>query len=119
MISKIVDSFESKKIKVFDCYAIKDGISFCIYVSARPGSSTEKIKIQDDGSLKIWVHAVPQNGEANKAIVYSLAKALGLSKSLLEIVSGEGAKQKKIRINYQFTNNKTKDFFLEKLRMLN
>lgn len=48
--------------------------------------------------LKMRVSAVPEKGKANKAMVAALAKALGLPKSSVELVSGDTARQKILRI---------------------
>lgn len=49
--------------------------------------------------LKVRVTAVPEKGKANKAVLALLAKALGMAKSRLFVVSGEGDRNKVIGIN--------------------
>ncbi|MBV1885962.1 MAG: DUF167 domain-containing protein, partial [Parvibaculaceae bacterium] len=49
--------------------------------------------------LKVRVTAVPEKGKANKAVLALLSKALGMAKSRLFVVSGEGDRNKIIRIN--------------------
>ena len=49
--------------------------------------------------LKMRVSAVPEKGKANKAMIAALAKALGLPKSALELLSGDTARQKILRID--------------------
>lgn len=53
-----------------------------------------------DGShhLKIRVRAIPDKGAANAAVIKLLAKALGVSKSALELVSGHTARVKTVRV---------------------
>lgn len=48
--------------------------------------------------LKIRVRAIPDKGAANAAVVKLLAKALGVSKSALELVSGHTARVKTVRV---------------------
>lgn len=45
------------------------------------------------------VSAVPEKGKANKAMIVALAKALGLPKSSFELLSGDTARQKILRID--------------------
>ena len=52
-----------------------------------------------DVRLKMRVSAVPEKGKANKAMIVALAKALGLPKSSFELLSGETARQKILRID--------------------
>lgn len=51
-----------------------------------------------DARLKMRVSAVPEKGKANKAMIAALAKALGLAKSSIDLVSGDTARQKILRI---------------------
>lgn len=46
--------------------------------------------------LRVRVAAVPDKGKANAAVIGLLAKALGLPKSALRLVSGETARLKTI-----------------------
>lgn len=52
-----------------------------------------------DTRLKMRVSAVPEKGKANKAMITTLAKTLGLPKSALELLSGDTARQKILRID--------------------
>jgi uncharacterized protein (TIGR00251 family) len=53
----------------------------------------------EDGSLKIRLTAPPVDGAANEALIAYLSKALGVSKSSVEIVSGHTSREKRIRIS--------------------
>jgi uncharacterized protein (TIGR00251 family) len=68
-------------------------------VKVIPRSSQEKIARLADGTLKIWVHAAATDGQANEAVTAILAKELGVPKSNIEIIRGEAARAKKIRVN--------------------
>ncbi len=48
--------------------------------------------------LKINVISVPEKGKANKELLDFLAKKLNIAKSLLEVVSGQTDRWKKIKI---------------------
>lgn len=61
----------------------------------------EGVESRDDGTsvLRIRVRAVPDKGKANAAVVALLAKALGVPKSALGVVSGETSRLKTLRIS--------------------
>ena len=48
--------------------------------------------------LRVRVSAVPDKGKANAAVVALLAKALGVPKSAVSVVSGETARMKTLAI---------------------
>jgi uncharacterized protein YggU (UPF0235/DUF167 family) len=48
--------------------------------------------------LRVRVSAVPDKGKANAAVVALLAKALGVPKSAVSVVSGETARIKTVTV---------------------
>ena len=56
--------------------------------------------MRDDGSavIRVRVTAVPDKGKANAAVIVLLAKALGVPKSAISVVSGETARLKTIAV---------------------
>jgi uncharacterized protein YggU (UPF0235/DUF167 family) len=56
--------------------------------------------LRDDGSavIRVRVTAVPDKGKANAAVTVLLAKALGVPKSAISVVSGETARLKTIAV---------------------
>ena len=58
------------------------------------------VELRDDGRavLRARVSAVPDKGKANAAVTALVAKALGVPKSAVELVSGETARLKTLRI---------------------
>lgn len=48
--------------------------------------------------LRVRVSAVPDKGKANAAVVALLAKALGVPKSAVSVVSGETARMKTLDV---------------------
>lgn len=48
--------------------------------------------------LRVAVTAAPEKGKANKAIVAVLSRTLGISKSSIELLSGETSARKKFLI---------------------
>lgn len=58
------------------------------------------VEQRDDGTsvLRIRVSAVPDRGRANAAVIALLAKALGVPKSSLSVVSGDTSRFKTLLI---------------------
>jgi len=69
-----------------------------IYLEVVSRSSQNKIEKIAEVEYKVWVSAVPEKGEANKAVIKFLAKHFGVSKSQVEIVSGKTARVKIVDI---------------------
>ncbi len=64
--------------------------------SARPGIGGWRAGADGREELEIRVAEAPADGAANEAVVKLLAKALGVSRSELTIVSGHTARHKRI-----------------------
>ena len=69
-----------------------------IEVKVQPRSSSNKIAGVEAGRLKVKVNAPPEKGKANQALQELLAKTLKLPKKSVEIVRGETARVKVVRI---------------------
>lgn len=66
--------------------------------SAKPGIGEWKADPGGRPFLEVRVAAAPADGAANDEVIKLLAKALGLPKSDLAIVSGHGARIKRIEL---------------------
>ncbi len=66
-------------------------------VKVVPNAKKEGV-IEEDGRLKIYVHAPALDGKANKAVIEILAKHLGVKKSKVRIVRGETLREKVVEI---------------------
>lgn len=78
-------------------YTEKDGwLSFSIRVLPR-ASKSEVAGTFAEG-LKVRISAPPVDGAANAEVVKLLAKAFGVSRSSVAIVSGETSKTKRVRV---------------------
>ena len=53
--------------------------------------------------LKIAVNALPEDGAANAELIYFLSKTLKLPKNAIEIASGQGAREKLLRLSGDIT----------------
>jgi uncharacterized protein (TIGR00251 family) len=69
-----------------------------IEVRVVPRAKRNEIAGERDGRLLVRVAAPPVDGKANAAVVKLLAKALGVQRSAVAIVTGESARDKLIRV---------------------
>ena len=76
----------------------QEGEAVSLRVHLQPKASREGIFGEADGILKLRVTAPAVDGRANEACLRLLAKALDLPPSRLQIVSGQHARLKTIRI---------------------
>ena len=68
-----------------------------VAVRVTPGARQEALEITD-GRLTAKVRAKPKDGEANAAVEALLAAALGVSRSRVELLRGEAAREKLFRL---------------------
>jgi uncharacterized protein YggU (UPF0235/DUF167 family) len=59
---------------------------------------TELVGIQEDGTLKIRLAAVPQKGKANEVLLDYLADVLGVAPGKLELVAGMTGRNKLVTV---------------------
>jgi uncharacterized protein len=64
-----------------------------------PRASKSEIVGEMDGNLRVRISAPPADGAANEEVVKVLAKAFGVAKSNVAILSGHASKTKRIRID--------------------
>ncbi|MDD5751121.1 MAG: DUF167 domain-containing protein [Candidatus Peribacteraceae bacterium] len=68
-------------------------------VRIHPGAKLTKAKgAMADGTLKIDIAAVPEDGKANEELVRFLAEEFDVPKSHVEILKGQTAKTKVVRV---------------------
>lgn len=68
--------------------------------SARPGIGGWRSGADGREELEIRVAEAPADGAANDAVVKLLAKALGLSRSEVTIISGQTSRHKRIALPF-------------------
>jgi uncharacterized protein (TIGR00251 family) len=56
------------------------------------------VGVSEDGTIRIEIKAPPNEGKANKELINTIAKILGLNKSQVIILKGSTSKNKLIRI---------------------
>jgi hypothetical protein len=72
--------------------------SLIFTVRVVPRASKTELVGEHDGALKIRLAAPPVDGAANEELIKFLAKIFAVTKSEVEIISGQTAKVKQIRI---------------------
>lgn len=70
-----------------------------ITVRVVPRASKSEVVGEIDGVLKVRVAAPPVDGAANAELVKLLAKHFKVAKRSIELIAGDAAKIKRIRIN--------------------
>ncbi len=83
------------------CRRGRDGL--LVDIRLQPGASCDAVgglHLADDGrtSLKARVRAQPEKGQANKALIKLLSKALSVPKSELDVVSGQISRNKTVLV---------------------
>lgn len=63
-------------------------------VTVKPGSSQEKIIETSPGELTIYLRAKPHDGEANDALIKTLAKHFNVPKTSIRITRGQKSRTK-------------------------
>ncbi|MCH8987710.1 MAG: DUF167 domain-containing protein [Chloroflexi bacterium] len=79
--------------------ALKPKESCILKVRVQPKASRNQVDGYEDGTLRLRVTAPPIEGKANTGVIALLAKALGVSKSKLEIVRGHGSRDKVVSVD--------------------
>lgn len=80
-----------------------DGLTWKFRVRVTPKAKKASVGGLHDGALKVSVHAVPEGGKANKAVITSLAKWLGVSKSRVAIAAGDTSRLKTVQVEFNST----------------
>lgn len=74
--------------------------SITLALKVTPKSSKDEIVgLLDDGTVKLKVTAPPEKGKANAAVCELLATLFGVAKRNVEILRGEAASNKQVRIH--------------------
>ncbi len=69
-----------------------------VEVKVVPGAARSGIAGLRDGALLVRVAAPPEKGKANEELRACLARALGLPKSAIELVSGAASRRKRVSL---------------------
>jgi uncharacterized protein (TIGR00251 family) len=61
-------------------------------------ASRNAVRVDEDGSVRVWVTRPPADGQANQAVLEVLAHALHHPPSALALVSGTRSRRKRIEV---------------------
>ena len=70
-----------------------------IELAVQPRASRTELAGLHDGALRLRIAAPPVDGAANDAIVDFLAKQLDVSRTKLELVSGQSSRRKRVLVH--------------------
>jgi uncharacterized protein len=70
-----------------------------LQIRLTPRSSRNRIEVQPDGLVKMWVMASPTDGQANEAACELLADALGLAKTRVSVSKGHTSRSKTLEVD--------------------
>ena len=76
----------------------KEESEVTIEVRVQPKSSCDEIFGLQNGRFKVKVAAPPEDGKANERLIEIIARALGVSKSYVNIVRGKTSRIKILKI---------------------
>ena len=76
-----------------------DAATAQLELQVTPGASADAVGPYADGALRVRVTRPPAGGEANRAVLRLVARALRLPPSRLVLVAGERGRRKRIRID--------------------
>ena len=80
-------------------FAIRaDGDALCFDVLVQPRASRERVGPVQGDRLKVAVTSPPVDGAANKAVVETLARALGVAKRDVTVAAGASSRRKTVRV---------------------
>ena len=69
-----------------------------IDIKVTPKASANRIKVED-GVVRAYVTAAPEDGKANKAVIKMLAKYYGVRQTAVRIVRGGTSRNKTVEID--------------------
>jgi len=70
-----------------------------IWVTVKPWAKKEEVRKTDDGQYIASVHAPPQQGKANKALIELLANYFSVPKTSVRIIRGQTGRKKLLEID--------------------
>ena len=79
-------------------HIIEEDNSVTFNVRVIPRTSRSEIVGEHNDAIKVRLFSPPVDGAANTELIRLFAKTLGVSKSAVEIVSGETSKTKRLKI---------------------
>ena len=75
-----------------------DNNHVCLAIKVQPRASRNRVKLQPDGSLKVYLTAPPVEGAANAALLGIFSETLRIPRRNIKIISGKSSRSKLVRI---------------------
>ena len=96
----MIDNFRPSTVKNIDQLDIRPAAGGVVLpVKVVPGARGDRIAGVLGEALKIATSAPPERGRANAAVAGMLAKALGIDRRSVELVSGRASRRKAFRVS--------------------
>ncbi len=70
-----------------------------IAVKVTPRASRNRVVVDVDGAIRVYVTAAPENGKATAAARALLARSMGVPKTRLSLIRGRTARDKVFRLD--------------------
>lgn len=67
-------------------------------IKVTPSSNRQQWSLDKNGTLKCFLKSPPEKGKANKELIESLSKSLGIPKKEIEIISGLTSRKKRVTL---------------------
>ncbi len=68
-------------------------------VTVTPKSSRSEVKVDDGGSIKVYLNSPPVDGKANSECINLISKKLKIAKSNITIDKGDHGRKKRIAVS--------------------
>lgn len=75
-----------------------EGENVSFWLRVKPRAARERLTVDSAGELRLELHAPAMEGQANEACVHFFARALRLPQACIEILSGQKARRKLLRV---------------------
>ena len=67
-------------------------------ITVTPKSSRSEVRIDDEGTIKVYLNSPPVDGKANSECVNIISKKLKIAKSNITIEKGDHGRKKRIAV---------------------
>lgn len=68
-------------------------------ITVTPKSSRSEVKVDDGGTIKVYLNSPPVDGKANSECITLISKKLKIAKSNITIEKGDHGRKKRIMVN--------------------
>lgn len=72
-----------------------------VIATVHPKSGRHEVQSQSDGSLKLYLKSVPEDGKANREAIEIIAKHFNVSKASVRLVAGSKSRKKTFEVKVE------------------